>query len=333
MRTLVGVQALRAAAALAVLLHHAFERLGIRFAVGAAGVDVFFVISGFIILLSLSGRPMSAGAFLWNRAARIVPLYWAVTGLLVVLAPFLLPGLRPDAWRFAASLLFIPHRNPDGAVLPLLVPGWTLNFEVFFYALAAAAWTLPPAWRLRAFFGVLMALVVCGVIWRPDNAVLATWTSGLLMQFAAGGALALAWRRGVVPGRAAGGLLMVAGLAAYAGLEWSGWYDEAWRPLAWGLPAVAIVLGALALEPTRQSAWLAVPRLLGDASYSIYLLHPLVVAAMFRLAAPYSSGLFVLAAIVAACVIGLASFYLFEQPVGKLLRGRAAARRTLAATR
>lgn len=327
MRTLVGIQALRAAAALAVLLHHALERLGIRFAVGAAGVDVFFVISGFIILHSLAARPMPAGAFLWNRAARIVPLYWAVTLLLVLLAGRVMPGVQPDVWRVLASLLFIPHRNPDGAVLPLLVPGWTLNFEVFFYILAAAAWTLPRAWRLPGFFGVLFALVACGVVWRPENPLLATWTSGLLLQFAGGGALALAWARGTVPGRAVGAALVAAGLAAYAALEWSGWYDEAWRPLAWGLPALAIVLGALALEPRQARAWLAVPRRLGDASYSIYLLHPLIVAAMFRLVAPHSASLFVLSAIIAACVVGLASFHLFERPMGSWLRGKPVPRR------
>ncbi len=324
MRVLVGIQVLRAAAALAVLLHHAFEKLGVRFAVGAAGVDVFFIISGFIILHSLHARPMAPGAFLWNRTARIVPLYWAVTlgiTLIALLAPALMPGLRPDAWRLVASLLFIPHHNPDGDIFPLLVPGWTLNYEVFFYALAALAWAAPVAWRLRIFFGALLALVAAGLVLRPENPVLATWTSGLLLQFAAGGALALAFSRGVVPGRAVGAALLLTGIAGYAGLEWSAWYSERWRFLAWGLPAFCIVLGALALEPRREAAWMGALRRLGDASYSIYLLHTLVVAAMFRLVAPHSPTAFVLAAMAAAVLVGLASFRLFEQPVGRWLRG------------
>lgn len=333
MRVLVGIQLLRAAAALAVLLHHAFEKLGMRFAVGAAGVDVFFVISGFIILHSLAARPMAPGAFLWNRAARIIPLYWAVTlGItaLAVLAPPVMPGLQPDAWRVLASLLFIPHRNPQGDIFPLLVPGWTLNYEVFFYALAALAWAAPAAWRLRIFFGALLALVALGLAWRPENPMLATWTSGLLLQFAAGGALALGFARGTVPGRAWGVVLLAGGVAAYAGLEWSGWYSETWRFLAWGLPACCIVLGALALEPRREAAWMGALRRLGDASYSIYLLHTLVVAVMFRLVAPHSSLLFVLASLVAAVMVGLLSFRLFEQPVGRWLRGMAWPRRIAA---
>ncbi len=324
MQRVVGIQYLRAVAALAVLLHHALGRLDIRFAVGAAGVDVFFVISGFIIMHTLQGRPMRPGVFLWNRAARIVPLYWVVTiGItgLAVLVPRAMPALQPSAERLLASLLFIPHSNGDGAVLPLLVPGWTLNFEMFFYLVVALCWAAPAAWRLRLLFGALAVLAALGMLLRPTDPILATWTSGLLLQFGAGGVLALALAHSRLPGRATGTALLAGGVIAYAALEISGWYSEAWRFIAWGIPAICIVLGAVALEPLREPRGLGWLRALGDASYSIYLLHTLVVSALFRLVAPWSPLGFVLLSIGLGCGLGLVSFRWFEQPAGRWLRG------------
>src|SRR5437764_3885196 len=109
-----------------------------------SGVDIFFVISGFIMWVSVERRPgMSAGEFFGNRLMRIVPLYWLVSaGVLCITfaAPQLLHSTVFNAPHALASFLFLPARHPlTGEFWPLLVPGWTLNYEMLFYLLFAAA--------------------------------------------------------------------------------------------------------------------------------------------------------------------------------------------------
>ena len=163
MSKLVLVQVLRAAAALSVAMLHAqhdaatlAERTGQVFAPIAAfpweaGVDVFFVISGFIMVHAstrLFGAEGGARAFLARRIARIVPIYWAVTTLYLAVALAVPDLLNREllGWPLVvASYLFIPMARPDGLVQPLYGLGWTLNYEMFFYALFAVAVRWPRA--------------------------------------------------------------------------------------------------------------------------------------------------------------------------------------------
>ncbi len=113
---------------------------------GFAGVDVFFVISGFI-MWSISARESRPAAFMVNRIVRITPLYWLATGVMIFGA---LAGLFPRVVltpdHIVNSLLFIPHVSPSNhQVWPLLVQGWTLNYEMFFYALFALTLFAPRA--------------------------------------------------------------------------------------------------------------------------------------------------------------------------------------------
>ena len=149
-QSLVGVQYVRAVAALCVAFYHCsiqvpaltpyfFKYLGMSLNY-PAGVDVFFVVSG--LIMYLTGRHLGPGDFLARRITRIVPLYWILT-LLVSLVLF----IRPELFRTTVvtgrylldSLFFIPYRNPahGGDVMPILVPGWSLNMEMFFYLIFA----------------------------------------------------------------------------------------------------------------------------------------------------------------------------------------------------
>src|ERR1700761_114555 len=110
-----SIQYLRGLAALGVLLFHASQRAGGACGAGAAGVDVFFVISGFIMWTVSARRATGPGDFLLRRAGRIAPLYWAVTLLVVgldLLRPSLFPNMRLNAPHVILSLLFLPHRDP-----------------------------------------------------------------------------------------------------------------------------------------------------------------------------------------------------------------------------
>lgn len=111
---------------------------------GPLGVDLFFGISGFIMLVTTWDKPIGPAEFMAHRIKRIVPLYWLATlsmvGLAVV-APALFKTLKWDAATLTESLLFIPHYSLSfpGDIKPLLVPGWSLHYEMFFYVLFAGA--------------------------------------------------------------------------------------------------------------------------------------------------------------------------------------------------
>ncbi|RYG23519.1 MAG: acyltransferase, partial [Burkholderiales bacterium] len=142
MTKLYSVQYLRAAAALLVVVAHAFSYqmgLGNPLVVeaGEVGVTLFFAISGFIMVHVTGPGSFSAGDFLVRRIVRIVPLYWLFTALaasLAVLAPALFKTTVFTWPHFIQSLLFIAHEAPNrGGTSPLLSLGWTLNYEAFFY--------------------------------------------------------------------------------------------------------------------------------------------------------------------------------------------------------
>ena len=184
------IQVLRALAAVMVAAGHAqFEVAGLAARAGQpftpaawlpwpAGVDVFFVISGFIIVHAaapLHGRANPQKLFLAHRIARVVPLYWLATTLYLALAwarPGLLGAGAEGPAYLAASYLFWPMARADGAVQPLYSLGWTLNYEMAFYALFAL---VLPLGRRGAVLGVLALLAglvvpVAHVRRRPPSA-------------------------------------------------------------------------------------------------------------------------------------------------------------------
>ena len=292
-----SIQVLRAAAALAVTFGHleheaaslpAAARTGfapILLGLSGAGVDLFFVISGFVMVYAsrdLFARPDAVRLFLARRIARIVPLYWLVTTLFLVtiLAAHVLSSAPPTAAEIVKSYLFIPYEPHDGgAMQPVYKLGWTLNYEMAFYVAFSAALVLPARAAVLATALLFAGLVAVGAAVPFAAGVLAFWTNPIILEFVFGAALAIAFLEGARLGPAAAGLALLAGLAGFAattvlGLEAHG----AWRPLLWGVPAALIFAGAV-LVPARLPSGRGAGALvaLGDASYAIYLLHPLIV--------------------------------------------------------
>ncbi|MFD2739614.1 acyltransferase family protein [Sulfitobacter aestuarii] len=153
---LAGLQSLRGLAALMVLIGHILAEaehyraapLPLAALPWSRGVDIFFVISGFIISLSLHRHIARPLPFLARRLWRVAPLYYLFTTLML-LTLLLLPGAAKDSSLDLAGALhsyaFLPHARPDGRIAPLLSLGWTLNYEVFFYVLCALCLAMPAA--------------------------------------------------------------------------------------------------------------------------------------------------------------------------------------------
>jgi exopolysaccharide production protein ExoZ len=276
--TLISIQVLRAVACLMVLVHHARNPRPWMFdpMVGwnlTTGVDIFFVISGFIMFAA--AREDAPAEFMRRRVIRIAPLYWIATLTWAAWLAFRdLP--TPDAAHLWLSLGLIPHESPMHAntVWPVLVPGWTLTFEMGFYllfALGLAVRRLVPVTTVA-----ILALVAAGFLFKPEAAVVRAFTGPILLAFLAG--VWIAWahaKASFAPlWRHAWPLALAGGLGL--GLHATPLMD---LPKIWVVASsAALVAGALAFEPMLRARRPKVMELLGDASYAIYLFHTLVLA-------------------------------------------------------
>lgn len=336
-----GVQALRFAAATAVVVTHAVDLAGTRLGLetvlaggtlenfGAVGVDVFFVISGFIIATTTQGQTGvgAAGAFLWRRFRRVAPIYWLLSlPILIGMAR----GGTLSADVAAATFLFWPFSGLE-MTFPALGPGWTLCFEMLFYAGfgLAIAGGRRVGWGLVGTYAVMLAVGL--VVAAP---VLRFWGAPIIVEFLLGVGIAWVWR--FAPRRLglwAVGLAMLGfglGLVVgYGGIDDVLALNDPWnglrRAAVWGLPSALLLFGVVRMERTdRAPGRLArVAAFMGDASYSIYLVHVLVIRALGRL---FESGMVALPGdavvgltVVASLAAGAVVHVWLERPLLRLM--------------
>jgi exopolysaccharide production protein ExoZ len=330
------VQVLRAVAALMVVLHHStillIERdgLGYNWVNGASGVDVFFVISGFVMTLSsapLLSTRHPARTFLARRIERVFPLYWLVTTIKIVTV-LAIPSLAIHAigtpWHVVSSYLMLPWSGYE----PVLIAGWTLNFEMAFYVLFAVALAI----RVRLLWVVAPVLVVLGVLAgmspNRDAHTLPFYENTMVLEFLFGVLLAKSLPQARRISMPAAVVLILGGFGLL--IAWAHPNFSLYRGILWGVPALAVVWGAVALDfrwGYLAPGWLME---LGDASYSIYLTHglvlPVVGMALAHVAIPPHSNAAryaVLATIAAFCALcGEVAYRLVELPITRWFKGR-----------
>lgn len=325
-----SLQILRGITALFIILEH------IRYLnCGAFGVDIFFCLSGFMIMFSTH---KSTKFFLRKRLIRMLPLYYLMTFgtyLLLLLWPDMFAETRADAGFLIKSLLFIPFDIGDGVLQPLMRVGWTINCEIFFYLLFLLAFHISHRYRGLICSGFLAVLVAAAHLLPDAPAPLAFYGSpvmlefiyGILAYYAARGLYRLSFA-GKLP-RSCSALALACAVLAFSGLLASKPFAEIQgfhRPLTWGLPALLIVLcffvWGLHLEKAPASAVL-----LGDMSFSLYLIHYYPVMLLDRLVFDFSAfspfALFGTAAAIAVSVLlSCISYDLVERKLANRLRRR-----------
>jgi peptidoglycan/LPS O-acetylase OafA/YrhL len=330
---LLGVQALRAVAALLVVAYHAVEQWTTRmpgygpgefWPNGSAGVDIFFVISGLVMTISVqrnAHRPHPARTFARDRLMRIVPLYWIVTTVkvaAVAAVPALAVRTSLDPLYVAGSYALLPLYDGSVFIPPVLPVGWTLTYEMFFYILVTAALILrTPLSRICA--PVLLAVAVFAVIMHADG-----FANTIVLEFLFGIAIGRTIPRlqAVPPA-----ISLPAGAAALLLLVAIPIGGPLLRPLTWGVPAAIIVGSVVAAEMSLRRG---LPRWLlgaGNASYATYLTHGFVVPAVFMLCArsigfdPAGLAATIILSLFVSAAVGQVTHYAVEQPL--LLRLRA----------
>jgi peptidoglycan/LPS O-acetylase OafA/YrhL len=281
---LLNVQALRGLAAFLVVFVH-LERLAMLAGLpagltvfGNCGVDVFFVISGLIMVVTTSGRKQTPLGFLRNRLTRIAPLYWAITlavFALALVAPSLLQATTADPAQLLKSLAFIPYARADGIMHPVVFVGWTLNYEMAFYVIFALGLLLPGRLAgLALSIAILAAVAAVGQIARPEG-VLGFYTAPIILEFGAGMVLGALFVRDRLPtGRGWAWSAAGFGVAALVVMLAGPWlWPQFDRAVMFGVPAVVIVASALVAERAGlvlNHGWI---QTLGASSYSVYLTH------------------------------------------------------------
>lgn len=278
-----NIQSARALAALAVVAYHLHVLPS-----GQAGVDVFFVISGFIMSCV---APYEGRDFLVKRLIRIVPLYWVTTlGIyaIALLRPHWLNTTTAAPDYLVKSLLFIPYMKENGHWGPLNLNGWTLEYEMLFYLVVAAALGCMRARRATAFAALTLALLcACVAVFDPRGAtVVGHIGQPFVLEFGLGVVAHGVLQTGIAKRVAAPvwAVVAVAAIAAIPLLQMRCGTPEGFaRVMLWGGPAFVLIVALVALD---KWGWTIANRTvvaLGAASYSIYLIHPYVIGTAGKL--------------------------------------------------
>jgi exopolysaccharide production protein ExoZ len=329
-----NLQVLRFVAAFLVVIAHALDivakqlpHLPERFVnFGAIGVDIFFVISGYIITRSgFLGRHQTAAGFAFNRIRRVVPLYWALS-----LPWLLITTIDGTFWirRVLVTVTFWPATGYR-VINPLLEIGWTLCFEMLFYAGA----TILLLFRTRLAVATLLIIyALCW--WLRVSTELGTFRflgNPIILEFGFGMAIALIEKR--LPSHA-GWLLLGAGVAGCLtslllgfGLVSESEFTTSGelsltRAAIWGVPSGLIVAGAVLTSDWFAGAARQVLTRLGDASYAMYLVHPLWLYMVEKTFITLPIPLLIAIALAGSIIMSYAAHRWIEQPLLERLRLR-----------
>ncbi|SFR18808.1 MULTISPECIES: acyltransferase family protein [unclassified Enterobacter] len=323
-----SIQMLRALAVWLVVLHHVkqivfsdhfsnsfMDKLAHK---GAAGVDLFFIISGFIIYQSIYTKRISAAQFALNRVMRIVPAYWLFTGIVAFLAIYfngLMFATTTNPELLIRSLLFLPTERSDiMGYIPFLTVGWTLNYEMFFYLLACLVILIS-----RERFIVLISLVIIFSYeyLKPSLSAMPFYSNGIMLEFLLGIFIADFHKNGMLE-KINPVILISLSVAAMVFI-----YN---RPedhdiLYIGVPCAVVVACFVGLESSLKDNKITKALIkLGDYSYSTYLCHVIVICSLLYAFKGVHNQEYIVSVLCVPLTLAVSflSYKFIERPIGSL---------------
>ena len=342
------VQGLRAVAALFVVWTHSIDAAATLAPTrqagffhlagfGASGLDIFFVISGFIVSLvatrAVEKNQHSAGTFLSRRFTRIFPLYWILTLVIILTAQL---GNHPILWSSVSwlSTAWLLPSSSYPAASPILSLGWSLVFEMYFYYVLAAWMAIQPRHLVRNTIIFLSAIVALGSLVGLHYPMLIIWANPILLEFLFGCAIGQIYthsNKNPTPvSRTVGLWLAVMGTVALTATLFTGYGTinfegmvlnglSSWQRVGlWGVPSALLVLGAVLWSPAMQSWPARLLVFLGDASYSIYLCtNPArsMVEHFWRYVGRWGGDVGILLCILVCTLVGVVCYLVLERPM------------------
>lgn len=308
-----------------------------------SGVDVFFVISGFI-MFAVTHNKFGQGyawIFIKKRAFRVLPLYWAFTFLYVTLLLIIPSAFNTssfDLLKLIQSLFFIPHFNNSGDVMPVVSVGWTLNFEMYFYLCFAIALLFSQK------IGLLFALIIIafGLAFQQlsglNHVAFSIISNSLILEFLMGVLASVLYfqfytnkeqfsitfncKKKNLFGSLALILLIIYWLVLYKSLI----VLQLPRFILWGMPSVLLLIVFISFEPLIKSWKGGV--FVGDISYSLYLIQVFTLPVVIKIAMLTSLNSLLFIIFVGCCQYAISiisatwSYKLIEIPVTKYLNSR-----------
>jgi len=266
------------------------------------------------------------------RLWRLVPLYWLLTGTFLagtVLFPRVALTTRVfDGVYILKSFFFIPALDPStGGIAPFYSIGWTLNYEMFFYLVFGL--TLFAQSRARRFICLLVAfaaLIAVGWFITPTNPVAFFYTRAYLLEFLAGVVIGIAAQR-LMAAKAAGAIGFALATIALAATPAFADTDARWWVIA--AASACLVAGSLSFEAFARRHPLPWLQLAGDASYSMYLVHPLFQRAAYLalllvlgIEGPIKLAIYSMVTFAVGILGGIATYYVIERPILNLRKTR-----------
>lgn len=335
-----SLQAMRAFAAISVMIFHGTQIINQEFGylfldnifmAGFTGVDVFFVLSGFIIYYTSSGKKLTRAAFIKKRFIRIYPVYWIVTILLIVsylVSPSPDKDYRGDLGTILSSFLLFPQQ------MPVMGISWTLTYEVLFYLAFVFTFFKKPKY-LFYFFAIWISLIVVMLLlnWRTGIFSLDALFNPIIINFSFGCLVAYFYKK--YPLFKYYKLFVVTGFIYFLGAwliyytyggssDENGYPDNYRRVFMFGIPAALFMYGFLYVKTSISRLLIH----LGDASYSLYLLHGTILSAIVQLIfkfklSGYFTGFLGSVLIFVLTMTAVSIFYLFvERPLLRYLNRR-----------
>lgn len=318
-----SIQSLRFLAALIVVIYHASIQFNITLDNGgyvdkllktrlAFGVDIFFVISGYVIYHSFMKKEKSAISFAIDRIKRIAPLYWFYTivfSFLLFAVPYLYPMSIPTLKNIFMSMVFYPYVNEAGYRFPVHSVGWTLNYEMYFYAVFAVC---IAAFKRHSLVPCICMITLIYLVANTFN-TLPYYQNNIVFEFLAGMIIA-----SLKMERAGPWLPVILFPATVYALGMAmGFGEEKTRLMLWGIPAAILVSFLVSVDKYLIASKTMVT--LGAASYSLYLCHRLVILGLFYFfgANSFSPITMVLLSVIISVPLSALSYFYLEPVLSK----------------
>lgn len=295
-KNIASIQYLRFIAASIVVMYHssiaiekyypgALPKIFLNEAVlGAAGVHVFFVISGFIMVRAsfrTENSQFVATDFALRRIIRIYPIYFIYSALYLYFYHQIGLGKDLSTVQTVCALLLFPGYSSE-----IIGPGWTLSYELYFYLCFGLAMRLGLTRGLVALTAFFLVLICIGIVGRSQQPAIHVFTNALLLEFLLGAWIGRAVVKGVrVHFRQADVLTSIAIAAFLAGAVYG--FGRLPSVLMWGAPSALLIAGLVFRElDGRLPRFMRKTAFLGDSSYSLYLLHVMLIDAVLLIVIP-----------------------------------------------